>query len=81
MDKKIHVTVSLFFKIIGSEMGGGETIYSESKIDLNTVDLSGFNLQEYAQSQIKGYAELLKVPEENIEIISRQEYEDNTDDD
>lgn len=82
MDKKIHVTVSLFFKIIGSEMGGGETIYSESKIDLNTVDLSGFNLQEYAQSQIKGcYAELLKVPEENIEIISRQEYEYNTDDD
>lgn len=81
MDKKIHVTVSLFFKIIGSEMGGGETIYSESKIDLNTVDLSRFNLQEYAQSQIKGYAELLKVPEENIEIISRQEYEYNTDDD
>lgn len=81
MDKKIHVTVSLFFKIIGSEMGGGETIYSESKIDLNIVDLSGFNLQEYAQSQIKGYAELLKVPEENIEIISRQEYEYNTDDD
>lgn len=81
MDKKIHVTVSLFFKIIGSEMGGGETIYSESKIDLNTVDLSGFNLQEYAQSQIKGYAELLKVPEENIQIVSRQEYEDNTDED
>ena len=81
MDKKIHVTVSLFFKIIGSEMGGGETIYSESKIDLNTVDLSRFNLQEYAQSQINGYAELLKVPEENIEIISRQEYEYNTDDD
>lgn len=81
MDKKIHVTVSLFFKIIGSEMGGGDTVYSESKIDLNTVDLSGFNLQEYAQSQIKGYAELLKVPEENIEIISRQEYEYNTDDD
>lgn len=34
-----------------------------------------------SKSQIKGYAELLKVPEENIEIISRQEYEDNTDDD
>ena len=62
-------------------MGGGETLYSESKIDLNTVDLSGFNLQEYSKSQIKGYAELCKVPGKNIEIISRQEYEDNTDDD
>ncbi len=81
MDKKVSATVSLFFKIIGSEMGGEETLYSESKIDLNTVDLSGFNLQEYAQSQIRGYAELLKVPEENIQIVSRQEYEENTDDD
>lgn len=81
MNKKIHVTVSLFFKIIGSEMGGGEILYSESKINLNTVDLSGFKLQEYARSQIKGYSELLKVPEKNIEIISRQEYEENTDDD
>lgn len=81
MDKKVSVTVSLFFKINGSEMGDGETLYSESKIDLNTVDLSGFNLQEYARSQIEGYSELLKVPEKNIEIISRQEYEDNTDDD
>ena len=81
MNKKIHVTVSLFFKIIGSEMGGGEILYSESKINLNTVDLSGFKLQEYARSQIEGYSELLKVPEKNIEIISRQEYEENTDND
>lgn len=62
-------------------MGAGETLYSESKIDLNVEDLSGFKLQEYAKSQIGGFAELLKVPEENIEIISRQEYEDNADDD
>lgn len=81
MNKKIRVTVSLFFKISGSEMGGGEILYSESKIDLDVEDMTGFKLQEYAQNQIKGFAELLKVPEKNIEIISRQEYEENTDND
>lgn len=77
-ENKIYVTVSLYFKITGSEMGGGETLYSESKINLDTVDLSGFKLQEYAQSQIEDFAELLNVPEENITTISRQEYEENT---
>lgn len=83
MDKKIHVTVSLFFKIKDADIfgGTGEVGYSESKIDFNTENLSGFSLQKYAQGQIKGFAELLKVPEKNIGIISRQEYEDNTDDD
>lgn len=81
MDKKIRVTVSLFFKIIGSEMAEGETLYCESKIDLNAEDLSGFNLQKYAKVQIKEFAELFKVPEENIRIVSRQEYEENTEED
>lgn len=81
MNKKIRVTVSLFFKISGSEMGGGEILYSESKIDLDVEDMSGFKLQEYAQNQIEGFAELLKVSEENIQIVSRQEYEENTEDD
>lgn len=81
MGKKICVTVSLFFKISGSEMGGGEILYSESKIDLDVEDMRGFELQEYAWSQIKGFAEILKIPEENVQIVSRQEYEENTDDD
>ncbi len=81
MNKKIRVTVSLFFKISGSEMGGGEILYSESKIDLDVENMTGFKLQEYAQNQIKGFAELLKVPEENIRIVSRQEYEENTEED
>lgn len=81
MDKKIRVTVSLFFKIIGSEMVEGETLYCESKIDLNVEDLSGLNLQKYAKVQIKEFAELFKVPEENIRIVSRQEYKENTEED
>lgn len=81
MNKKIHVTVSLFFKITGSEMGDGEDLYCESKVNLNTEDMSGFNLQEYAKSQIDGFVELLKVSKENIQIVSRKEYEENTEED
>lgn len=82
MDKKIRVTVSLFFKIIGSEMVEGETLYCESKIDLKVEeDLSGFDLQKYAKILIKEFAELFKVSEENIRIVSRQEYEENTKED
>lgn len=69
------------FDLTISEMGDGEDLYCESKINLNTEDLSGFNLQEYAKSQIDGFAELLKVPEENVQNISRQEYEENTEED
>ena len=81
MNKEINVTVSLCFKISGSEMAGEEDLYSETNIELCTESLNGFKLQEYAQSQIKGLAELLKVLEENIQIVSRQEYEENTEED
>ena len=82
-NNKIRVTVSLFFKIKDADIfgGAGSIGYSESKIDLNTADLSGFKLQEYAKGQIESFAELLKASEENIQIVSRQEYEDNTDGD
>lgn len=81
MNKEIHATVSLFFEIKGADIFGEAVGYSESKIDLDSVCLSRFDLEEYAREQIKGFAELCKVPEENIRIISRQEYEENTDDD
>ena len=82
-NNKIRVTVSLFFQIKDADIfgGAGSIGYSESKIDLDVEDMTGFKLQEYAQNQIKGFAELLKVPEENIRIVSRQEYEENTEED
>ena len=55
-NNKIRVTVSLFFKATGSKMGGGETLYCASKIDLNTENLIEFDLREYAQSQVEGLA-------------------------
>ena len=73
--------MSLFFKATGSKMGGGETLYCASKIDLNAENLIEFDLREYAQSKVEGLAELLEVPEENVAIVSREEYEENPEDD
>nr|DAT27067.1 MAG TPA: alpha-dystroglycan domain-containing protein [Bacteriophage sp.] len=33
------------------------------------------------QNQIKGFAEFFDVPKENIRIIKRKEYEENTEED
>ena len=83
MQKKIDVTISLFYEVRDAEIfgGKGEVGYSQSSIDLHTENLTGFKLQEYAQDQIAGIAKFCKVPQENIRIIKRQEYEENTEED
>lgn len=79
-DNKIDVTISLFFEIKDSQLFGGvgEVGYSESRIDLYVDDLSNFKLHEYAKEQIKGFAKLCDVREENVRTVSREEYEANT---
>lgn len=81
--KKIDVTISLFYEVRDAEIfgGKGEVGYSQSSIDLHTENLTSFKLQEYAQDQIAGIAKFCKVPQENIRIIKRQEYEENTEED
>ena len=83
MQEKIDVTISLFFEVRDAEIfgGKGESGCSEVNIDFHTEDLTGFKLREYAQKQLVGLAELLKVPQENIRIIKREEYEENTEED
>lgn len=79
--EKISVTISLYFEITGAEIFGGDVGYSESKIDLNTESLAGFNLKEYAKDQKEGITEIASVPIENVKIIRRKEYEENTEED
>lgn len=77
---KINVTIHLFFEIKNSYMFEYETGYSETKADLNTENFEHFNLEQYAEGQRKGFAQMFKVPIENVRIISRKEYEENTED-
>lgn len=80
---KIHGTLSLYFEVKDSEVfgGPGEVGYTETKINFNSEDLEWINLQKYAQAQIETVAGICKVPQENVRIISRTEYEENTEDD
>lgn len=76
--EKISVTISLYFEITGAEIFGGDVGYSESKIDLDTESLARFKLREYARDQKEGTAGMVSVPTENVKIIGREEYEENT---
>ena len=77
--EKINVTISLYFEVKDAEMLGGigENGYTEVNADLEVEDLSSVKLQDFAEEIIAGYAEMLKVPKENVRIISRTEYEEN----
>ena len=77
---KINVTLNLFFEIKGSEMFDYEIVYTESKFDLEAENLKTFELQKYADDQRNLMAEMLSVPVENVRIIERGTYEDNTED-
>ena len=46
--------------------------------DLAMEDLSSVKLQIFAEENIANFAEMLKVPKENVRIISRTEYKANT---
>ena len=78
--EKLNATLVLYFEIKDSEIygGDGEIGYAEQKMDLMTNDLGDIKLQEAVESAKKGLAKLCKVPVENVRIISRTEYEENT---
>lgn len=76
--EKIQVTLTLYFEIRGAEMFDYDVGYADIKIDLDIFELETFDLQKYAQEQTYGMTNLLKVSPENVRIISRREYEENT---
>lgn len=78
--KEINVTISLYFEVKDAEIfgGTGEVGYSEINMDLAMEDLSSVKLQIFAEESIANFAEMLKVPKENVRIISRTEYKANT---
>lgn len=81
--EKVHITLTFYFEIKDSEIygGDGEIGYAEQKMDLETCDLGNVKLLEAAQSAVEYFAGLCRVPVENVRIISRDEYEENTGDD
>ena len=76
----VQVTLSLYYEIVGADLYGGpeSTGYAMVAFDFDTENLGSVNLPVMAEEWKAGFAKTCKVPVENITIISRCEYEDNT---
>lgn len=77
---KVNITLSLYLEVKDAAMFGGigSIGYAESNFDFKTEDSLNVNVKEVAKYTIQDYARLFKIPEENIRLISRTEYEENS---
>lgn len=77
---KISITLTLYFEIKDADLFGGDGTVGYTKIhsDLRISHLEHFNAAEYAKALAEDTAKLLHTSPENMKIISRMEYEENT---
>lgn len=76
-ENKMNCTVSMHYKIIGSDIFNFEDGYMEINVDYLAKSLD-LDLDKIADKQKKGIADMFHVAEENVILISRTEYEENT---
>lgn len=81
--KNSIVTLGLYFEVKDSELYGGEGSigYANVNIDLKISVLENTDISNCISEQIKGLAEMCHVDIEKIRVISRTEYEENTEED
>lgn len=76
----INITISIYFEVKNAEVFGGEGSigYMKQRTDITLEKPNKLDLYEYAKAGIKSIAKMLAVSEEDIRTISRQEYEEKT---
>lgn len=74
----MNITLNMYFRVEGAEMFYGEAGYCEIKIDLSTEKLKETDVELTLKDKISQVAEMMKVSEENVTVVSRKEYEENT---
>lgn len=76
----INITISIYIEVKNAEVFGGEgsTGYMEQRTGVTLEKPNKLDLYEYAKVNIKSVAKMLAVPEGNVRTISRQEYEEKT---
>lgn len=76
------ITLGLYFEVHDSEMYGGKgTVgYANINADLKVSALAKEDLINYVEGQIQGVADMCKVDKEKVIIISRADYEKETED-
>ena len=73
--KDASMSLGIYFEIKDAELYGGEgtTGYAATIEGLQNADF-----EKYADSQLEAMASMAKVPREKVRIISKDEYEENT---
>lgn len=75
--KDASMSLGIYFEIKDSGLYGGEgtTGYAATIVEISIEGLQNANFEKYANSQLEAMA---KVPKEKVRIISKDEYEENT---
>ena len=76
------ITLSLYFEIKDSETYGGKDSigYAAVSAEFEVHTFSDTPVSSYVENQRLAIADALHVPECNVRIISKSEYEQNTED-
>lgn len=75
--KDVSMSLGIYFEIKDAELYGGEgtTGYAATIVEISIEGLQNADFEKYADSQLEAMA---KVPKEKVRIISKDEYEENT---
>ena len=82
--KGASMSLGIYFEIKDSELYGGEgtTGYAATIVEISIEGLQNADFEKYADSQLEAMASMAKgmakVPKEKVRIISKDEYEENT---
>lgn len=77
----ITMSLGIYFEVKDAEIYGGEgTVgYAATITDISLSGLQKADFTKYAESRKEGMAQFCHVPVEKVRVISRDEYEKNTD--
>lgn len=83
--KDASMSLGIYFEIKDAELYGGEgttgegtTGYAATIVEISIEGLQNADFEKYADSQLEAMASMAKVPKEKVRIISKDEYEENT---
>lgn len=77
----VYISVGLHFEVKDAEMYGGAGSIGYTAINLGGVRDIAQITDEYVEAQTQATANFLRVPRSAVRLISKEEYDRETDDD
>lgn len=78
--KDASMSLGIYLEIKDAEICGGDGSigWAATIVEISIEGLQNANFEKYANSQLEAMASMAKVPKEKVRIISKDEYEENT---